>query len=316
MYVKVPQGKYIVAVSGGVDSMVLLDILAKQVTGDRLRVTGKKKKNSNLQPLTSNLNLVVAHFDHGIRPDSAEDADFVRQAASSYRLPLEVEQGRLGASASEDRARKVRYNFLEVVKKKHQATAIITAHHQDDMIETAIINLLRGTGRQGLTSIIQNHNVIRPLLKISKKNIRAYAKKNRLRWREDPTNKDEKYLRNFVRQKIILELSAGQRRKLLGEIQKLDRTNQILNQEIAKLSQNLVDGRVINRADFTSLPTEVAREVLMNFLRDHQIRGFDKKTIERLVVAIKTAKPGTKHDVINGTLIKLTALDAVLSTTD
>src|SRR3990167_127445 len=101
--------------------MVLLDILAKQVTGNRLRVTERKKTNSNLQPVTSNLELIVAHFNHGIRPDTKKDEEFVREEVERRQLPFEVGYGKLGPDASEEQARNARYRFLNEVKKKHQA---------------------------------------------------------------------------------------------------------------------------------------------------------------------------------------------------
>src|SRR4051812_31887046 len=115
MKVKVPRGKYILAVSGGVDSMVLLDLLARK----------------------PGIELVVAHFDHGIRPDSKKDEVLVRKAAASYGVAFEPGQGNLGPAASEATARQARYHFLDEVLTKHQALKIITAHHQDDAIETA-----------------------------------------------------------------------------------------------------------------------------------------------------------------------------------
>lgn len=129
-HVLVPPGTYIVAVSGGVDSVVLLDMLAKQ----------------------ADLQLVIAHFDHGIREDSKQDALFVAHLAAKYHVPFESERVELGHGASEALAREKRYAFLRMMFKKYNADAIITAHHQDDVIETSMINILRGTGRHGLSS--------------------------------------------------------------------------------------------------------------------------------------------------------------------
>src|SRR3989344_5293986 len=114
---------YIVAVSGGVDSVVLLDMLIKQ------------KEH----------NLVVAHFDHGIRVDSDADARFVWELAKKYELSFEVRREELGDAASENTARSHRYAFLRDIAKKYSAT-IVTAHHADDVVETIAINLTRGTG--------------------------------------------------------------------------------------------------------------------------------------------------------------------------
>src|SRR6185436_20114617 len=127
MKISVRPGKYVVAVSGGVDSMVLLDLLRQK----------------------PKLELVVAHFDHGIREDSAQDRKLVQRIAKAYGLPFVHAKGNLGPKAGEALAREARYAFLRQVQADHDAKAIITAHHQDDMLKTAIMNLLRGTGRRG-----------------------------------------------------------------------------------------------------------------------------------------------------------------------
>ena len=290
MILPVPKGKYVAAVSGGVDSAVLLDLL------------------SNLD----NAELVVAHFNHGIRPDSAKDEDFVRNLAKNYELPFECGHGKLGAAASEERAREARYRFLNQVKEKYQANAVITAHHQDDLLETAVINIIRGSGRRGLTAITDNQNVLRPLLDWSKKEILAYAKKRSLRWRDDPSNLDETILRNYVRRRITGKLSQTERRQILADLQSLRVLNRDINQEIAKLSQNIISGKEIDRSGFTALPSEIAAETLMFFLRSHGISEFDKPTIERLAIQIKNAKPGTKHNINRGAYLKITPANATL----
>ncbi|MBI4033624.1 tRNA lysidine(34) synthetase TilS [Candidatus Saccharibacteria bacterium] len=305
MDLKVPEGKYLVGVSGGVDSMVLLDILTKQAKSQKL-------KAKSFKPSASSFQLVVAHFNHGIRPDSGKDEEFVRQTAEKYELPFEVGHGKLGPDASEEQARKARYRFLNKIKQKYKAGGIVTAHHQDDLIETAFLNILRGTGRRGLTAIGENPDIIRPLLHLSKKDILAHAKAHKLKWREDPTNRDEKYLRNFIRLKIVPRLSETQRRQFLQGIRELRVKNRLINQEVENLSQKIVKGKAIERSGFIALPAEIAREVLMHFLRQNNIRNFDKKTVERLMVAIKTAKAGTTHDVIREVNLEITRSSALL----
>ena len=105
--------KRVVAVSGGVDSVVLLDMLADE-----------------------GVNIVVAHFDHGIRPDSAADAWFVKALAARYGVEYIGKREELGADASEELARERRYAFLHEVAQKHHAK-LVTAHHLDDLIERA-----------------------------------------------------------------------------------------------------------------------------------------------------------------------------------
>lgn len=180
---------YVVAVSGGVDSIVLLDMVAL-----------------NEVQLPNSEQIIVAHFEHGIRDDSAEDAQFVEGRARHYGYRCEVGHGALGKNVSEEAAREARYTFLRQICKKYNAT-LVTAHHQDDMLETMIINLLRGTSWRGLASLQSSNYVFRPLLDISKRGLLEYAKRHSLQWREDSTNQDESYLRNYIRLTLIPRLT-------------------------------------------------------------------------------------------------------------
>ena len=300
MKVYIKPEKYVLAVSGGVDSMVLLHLLAQQnqVTGYGLRVTDKAKKNSNLQPATHNLELVVAHFNHGIRSDAIKDEKLVRAVASRHKMSVEVERAQLGTRASEATARKARYDFLEAVRLKHKAKLIITAHHQDDLIETAILNIMRGTGRRGVSAISQNSKVLRPLLGYPKTTITSYAKKNNIVWREDSTNQDQTYLRNYIRGNVSTKLTKAQRAQLLENADKVAKTGIKIDQIIATLSRTIKKQDKINRYEFSLLPDEVGRELAMEWLRDMEMRRFDKKAIEKLAIALKTAKSGTIHPVV------------------
>jgi tRNA(Ile)-lysidine synthase len=185
------QVNYLVAVSGGIDSVVLLDMLANE----------------------KNHHLVVAHFDHGIRDDSAADARFVREFAKRYHLPFVTAREELGAGASEQTARSRRYAFLNAQAKEFGAV-VVTAHHQDDVLETIAINVSRGTGWRGL-SVFDNEKVIRPLLFLTKEKIREYARTKRLEWVEDSTNGETAYLRNRLRRKISAQLTTNQRKDLV-----------------------------------------------------------------------------------------------------
>jgi len=267
-----PAGKYVVAVSGGVDSVVLLNILAKQ----------------------SDLNLVVAHFDHGIRDDSNLDALLVENLANKFGFAFELGHGYLGKDISEADAREKRYEFLRNIQRKHNATAIITAHHQDDLIETSIINILRGTGRRGLSSLKSGPDTLRPLLNIPKSQLILYAKENNLDWREDSTNSDPKYLRNKVRQEIIPKLNKQNRQQWLDILQNIKPINDKLDFEIQQiLRQGLHKGQlVLNRYWFSMLPHNIAKEVIAVVLERAGATEIDKKTIERLSVQIKTVPSG------------------------
>jgi tRNA(Ile)-lysidine synthase len=275
-------GSYVVAVSGGVDSMALLHMLQEKSREDR----GWK--------------LVVAHLDHGIRPDSVDDRRLVQAAARQYRLPFVYHESRLGPAASEAEAREARYGFLHSVRSASNARAIITAHHQDDVLETAIINILRGSGRKGLTSLDERPDMSRPLLKVPKSELVAYARDRDLKWLEDSTNKNEAYLRNYVRRRLLSRFSEADRMRLWQIINELRRTNL----EIDTLLVNQLHGQTmagrLDRQWFNHLPHAVAREVMAAWLRAHGSSGFDSKTLERLVVAAKTASPSRTFPVQSG----------------
>lgn len=275
-------GRYVVAVSGGVDSMALLDMLRRE----RRRDPAWK--------------LVVAHLDHGIRLDSAQDRRLVQAVAKLHGLPFVYHAGRLGPGASEAEARLARYDFLRGVQQVAGASAIITAHHQDDALETAILNMLRGSGRKGLSALGNRHDLVRPLLNVSKRELVAYAKDQGLAWREDSTNQDETYARNYVRRRLLPRFDDPARTRLWQLIGDIRETNHELDGLLATQLHLQTVGGTLDRHWFNSLPHAVAREVMAAWLRAHGTRDFNSKTLERLVVAAKVAAPGRAFHVLDG----------------
>lgn len=271
-------GKYILAVSGGVDSVTLLDV------------------SSNLK----DVDLVVAHFDHGIRADSKKDRLFVEELAKKYNLPFEYANGNLGPNTSEDSARQARYKFLLDTAKKHNADAVITAHHQDDVIETMIMNIMRGTKRKGLSSLVSTQKIVRPMLGMSKQEILSYAKKHNLKWQEDETNSDEKYLRNWVRKNVLPKLSEPQRKKLIVIYEE----SQQNNQEIEDILSNLISEKELDKTLLQKLSHAEATELVAHWLRENGLREFNSKQIEKIVVNAKTLPIGKKSQIGKGFSIK------------
>lgn len=254
---------YIIAVSGGVDSVVLLHMLAAQ----------------------ANRKLVVAHFDHGIRSDSADDAEFVRSLAEAYGFEYEIRREELGAKASEEVARNRRYAFLRDVAKKHNA-AIVTAHHADDVIETIAINFIRGTGWRGLA--VLDSDIERPLIDMSKQDIHAYAEQHNIVWHEDSTNASDAYLRNRLRRKAQ-ELSDDTKRQVRGLRAHQISTKRAIDAEVAHLVGN---GPMYSRHLFIHVTERAAMEMLRMISRSKLTRP----QLMRLLMAIKTAKAGTTYE--------------------
>ncbi len=265
------KGKYVIAVSGGVDSVVLLDLLSKQ----------------------KDLDLVVAHFDHGTRPDSPDDRKFVATLSQKYKLPFEFEEGNLGSSVSEEEARNQRYKFLQKIRKKYKAEAIVTAHHHDDAMETAVFNILRGTNRKGVVALSSSESICRPLLDKTKLEIVHYANKHKLEWREDNTNDSDVYTRNWIRHNVMPKLSATQLEQLTKTHSEIKRLNAELDVAVKnQLSAIQTQANSVDRKKLLALPHSVATEVMAEWLRANNYSNFDKKTINKLVVGAKTLRSG------------------------
>ncbi len=279
MKINLEPGTYILAISGGVDSMTLLDLVFNQFS-----------KNTQF-------NFVVAHFDHGIRPDSIIDRQLVESVSKKYGFKFKFKRLELGINTSEAKAREERYRFLFEQLDKYQASAILTAHHKDDLIETAVFNVLRGTGRKGLASLGNQTMILRPLLKFSKAQIISYATKNNLNWREDSTNQDLKYSRNLIRQTLIEKFSASNQAKLSSLIYKQNRVNKELDGLIDQFLTNISDGITIDRQAINSLPEKLAAELIAEWLRKNNLRDFDKKTIQRILSGSRIGTSGSKYDV-------------------
>jgi len=272
-------GTYVIGVSGGVDSRVLLDILHEQNQAE------------------NRWKLVVAHLDHGIRPDSLEDRQFVQDLAREYGLPFVYSSVSLGSGASEALGRTERYKFLNHTREASGAEAVITAHHQDDLLETAIINIMRGSGRKGLTALKNRPGLLRPLLKVPKSELLDYAKARGLKWREDSTNKDDNYLRNYVRHHMSTRFDDQARAQFLANIDQLQDLNASVDALLAEQLKLQDKPGTITRLWFNNLPHIVAKETIAAWLRANRLKDFDSKTLERLVVNAKSGRPGQRFPV-------------------
>lgn len=276
------------AVSGGIDSAALLHMLHNDHA----------------------LDLIVAHFNHGIREDSVDDAAFVAGLAAAYGLPYVGGAGQLGPEASEATARTHRYAFLQSVCAEHGAQAIITAHHQDDVIETAALNMIRGTKRRGLVSLQSTDAIQRPLLYMTKQAIREYAVLHHLEWVEDSTNSEMKYARNRVRAQLHRTLNVAYR----AEIMQLLETITVYNQQIdVQLNKILIKNQQSLRKELVATTDQLtANEIIAAWLRNARVT-FDKKTIERIYDGLKNLQNGSKIDIDRHYYGLLTKYEIVLT---
>ncbi len=161
--------------------------------------------------LNSGYNVSIAHCNFRLRgKESDDDANFVKNIAVNYSVPCFIESfetweyARARKISVQMAARELRYEWLEQIRTEHNYSNIAIAHNCDDNVETLIMNLVRGTGIKGLAGIpVKNGNVIRPLLFAKREEISGYAKLNKIEFREDSSNSNIKYRRNYIRHKII-----------------------------------------------------------------------------------------------------------------
>lgn len=240
--------------------------------------------------------LIVAHFDHGIREDSAHDTEFVADLAKKYNLSFEMERQELGKNASEELARDRRYEFLRRVAKKYDAK-IITAHHADDVIETIAINIIRGTGWRGLT--VMDSDIVRPLTGMYKSEILDYAKVNNLDWREDSTNASQDYLRNRVRQ-ILHDFDEDKKWQLLG----LWAQQKYLKKQIDEQVAEIIDGGpTYDRYFFIQIDDKSSIECLRKITEARLTRP----QLQELSYAIKTYEHSKTFQAGNGIIINFSS---------
>ena len=187
-FLKLKENKFLLAHSGGVDISVLFDLFLKL-----------------------NLQFGLVHCNFNLRGNESEgDFNFVKEIADSnkkiffYKKFNTIKYSTLNKKSIQLSARELRYNWFIEILEKENYKYIVTAHHLNDQLETFLINSSRGSGLRGIVGIpSNNNNLLRPLLIFSKDQILDYAKKYKIKWREDSSNKENKYLRNFIRNKII-----------------------------------------------------------------------------------------------------------------
>lgn len=258
--------RFILAVSGGVDSVVLMEMF------DWPEDT------------------IVAHFDHGIRPSSSDDCAFVRRLAERHGWSFVFERAALGASCSEELARRRRYDFLFRTASNYRAE-LVTAHHADDCIETVAINLLRGTGWRGL-SPLSNPRVFRPMLQLFKSDIYRFAAEKQLIFRLDQTNNDTQYLRNRLRERLR-SLSTAQKQQLLA----LYHAQLSLKTDIEQALQGIVGTRnYLPRRLFNAEIDDARCEILRFFLASHGI-ALTRPQTEHCLAEIVKFTPGKKYSL-------------------
>jgi tRNA(Ile)-lysidine synthase len=240
--------------------------------------------------------VIVAHFDHGIRSNSSEDCVFVEKLAKTYGRQFFAKHAKLGANCSEEMARKARYDFLKQLAKE-QNGQIYTAHHRDDLIESVAINILRGTGWRGLAPL-NNPDIVRPLLSMTKKDIYRYAAEHDLSFRQDQTNSDESYLRNRIR--LLLQVVPDEAKNRLADLAIKQRQ---LATEIDVILRELNINTNYPRELFNQ-DDQVCAEILRYVLAQNSVQ-LTRPQLARALEAIRSYAPGKKYSLDKNHFLKI-----------
>ncbi|MBS4762232.1 tRNA lysidine(34) synthetase TilS [Carnobacteriaceae bacterium zg-ZUI252] len=240
----------VVAVSGGVDSVVLLHLLHQQIAPNRL---------------------IVAHVNHFMRENAKNDQQFVEALAKSYGVTYETNVTAPNLNSEMD-ARAFRYQFLQSVVEKYRASYVATAHHRDDFVETVLLHLIRGNGLKSVTGIPKSRafndfcTLYRPLLAYTKKQLYAYAKAHQLQFVEDETNAQTHFTRNRLRH-TILPLLRQENEKFDEHIVNFaTQLNELVNDVNVKAIEDTLD-----IPTFRLLSDYEKREMIVQWLHTHNV---------------------------------------------
>lgn len=277
-----PRGAKIVAgVSGGPDSVCLLDALYKL----------KNKYN---------LEIIVAHVNYGLRgKDSELDEKLVRSLAKKYSLSIEIKKipntkCQIPVTKSEDHLRNIRYDFFEKIRKARKADAIAVGHNLNDQAETVLMRILRGTGLRGLGAIkFKNGNIIRPLLNIPRKEILAHLRKNKVPFRIDKTNLSLNFTRNKIRNQLVPRLEKEFNPNIQEVLFKLSQSIADDYDFINRFSKEwLAENKVLRISKINNLHPAVQKEVLRLAIEKHNpnLREIESAHIEEILKIIRSGK--------------------------
>ncbi len=244
----------IVGLSGGPDSVFLVHFLQEKF------------------PKTK---LILAHFNHQLREkESNEDAAFCEQFAKSQNFLFEKEDWG-NPSPSEEKARNARYEFLERVRAKHNAQWITIAHHQDDAVETIILQFFRSGGldaMKGLSEFDKSRSIWRPLLNYKKSDILEFLEQRNIAYRNDSSNADpQKYTRNFLRLNIIPLLEEkfpAFGKRMVREGKRIQEVLEFLEKEACQFLETFPEKQGIPVATFLSLPSQIQRIIVKKITND------------------------------------------------
>lgn len=258
----------LVGFSGGADSSCLLHLIASL----------KEKLN---------LKIVAAHLNHGWRAEASdEDENFAYEFSKNLGVDFYSQKLDEAAKKTETNARELRYKFFDEAIEKYGASAIFLAHNKNDNVETLVYRLIKGTGIEGMKSIPpQRNKIFRPLLNFSREEIEAYLKKNSINFREDKSNFNTNFNRNWVRYEILPKfekINPNYLNNIENLIEVANNECEILENALIIAKREVFEGKKINSENFLKQIYPIKLKLIYNYLKD-DLKFYDLVRIKRIV---------------------------------
>lgn len=278
----------VIGVSAGPDSMCLLDLLQKKTT-----------------------KIVVCHINHNVRKESIEEEEYITKYCQDKNIILEKTTiNNYQENNFENEARKKRYIFYEEILKKYNSKTLLLAHHGDDLIETILMKISRGSNLEGYAGIkeisnVKNYQIIRPLLKYTKEDIINYNKSNNIKYYNDSSNQSTNYTRNRYRLNILPLLKKEDKnihKKYLKYSKTLIEYNDYIKREVKRNINNVYKDNIINIDNLNKLDTFLIKNILYNIMNNiYQNKNniITDRHIQNIISLLNNTKPNIKIDLPN-----------------
>lgn len=263
--------KFLLAVSGGIDSISLLSLMIEVQ-----------------RPLQ--LNLAVAYVHHGLNKKTYRDDAWahIYSLCQGWNIPFYYNIPQIQKCQSEESLRKLRYNFLRKWQKKIKADDLVLAHTADDLLETRLIRLIRGTGAQGLLSMhFLKDSTLRPFIFFTKSEIKNYALSQHLSWIEDPSNKQTDFFRNWIRNTWLKQIEKRQK----GAIRNLSRSLELVCEEINFHKNSLpfiLTDNGLDKIKFLKLSSTEQKKTLAQYMKLFHLKNYSQNHIQEVLKYLRS----------------------------
>ena len=287
------EDKIAIACSGGPDSMCLLDLLMKEFNHNQI---------------------ICIHINHNIRQESKIEEEYIKKYCDENNIMLELKTLH-ETDISEENLRNKRYEFFKNIIKKYNLKLLFMAHHNDDLIETVLMRITRGSNLKGYLGFekemtVNNFTIVRPLVEKSKEEIIKYNQENKIKFFTDLSNNDVNYTRNKIRHKvlpILKEINPNLKQSILNYNNELQEVNNYINKRVDKLYEEEVNNYQMNLTEILKEEDLIIKKIIekyLSFLYKDNINMITKKHVNNIIDMINKNTNSSIDLPLNITLIK------------